>query len=358
MFETIVLTFLGMSSTGDFAYVEGLLRARGVEPVRERFRLPSRPQLSPSAAFFACAAAAFLLATGAAAASFLLGTSGVALLLLDSCGFSPLAWAGPKETRTVLVVPGTPSEEKEKALFFGLPLRCRLTRAGYFSRAEALRRIVSAGGVALAILLCAVSAGVLLLIVPPVPAFGALAGVAMLALSAGEWIRPVAIGGPENMAAGWADRLAFPPDARFRPHLLVYSGDPAEVKYFLARYRGPLFRGRGVFLEFPRGAEGPPAATVREGPFFPCRVDPALLSLVREAGKRHGVPPPRDAVLRDKSPGLFAMARGFSAVTLFPLASPPGPDLPFPAETAAGWAEEIAAAAGAGADGKGSAPPP
>src|SRR3990170_151682 len=230
-----------MSSAGDFAHIEGLLRARGVEPVRERFRLPSRPQLSPSAAFFACAAAAFLLATGAAAASFLLGTAGVALLLLDACGFSPLAWAGPKETRTVLVVPGTPSEEKEKALFFGLPLRCRLTRAGYFSRAEALRRIVSA-----------VSAGVLLLIVPPVPAFGALAGVAMLALSAGEWIRPVAIGGPENMAAGWADRLAFPPDARFRPHLLVYSGDPAEVKYFLARYRGPLFRGRGVFLEFPR----------------------------------------------------------------------------------------------------------
>jgi hypothetical protein len=347
-----------MSSTADFAHVEGLLRARGVEPVRERFRLPSRPQLSPAAALFACAAAAFLLAAGAAAASFLLGVAGAALLLLDACGFSPLAWAGPKETRTILVVPGTPSGEREKALFFGLPLRCRLTRAGYFSRAEALRRAASAAGVALAFLLCAASAGVLLLVLPPVPVFGVLAGVAMLALSAEEWIRPAAAGGPENAAAGWADRLAFPPEALFRPYLLVYSGDPAEVKYFLARHRGPLFRGRGVFLEFARDAEGPPAASVREGPLFPCRVNPALLSLVREAGKRRGVPPPKDAVLRDKSAGLFAMARGFSAVTLFPLASPPGPDPPFPAETAAGWAEGIAAEAGAGTDGRGAAPPP
>src|SRR3990172_792908 len=163
-----------MSSMGDFANVEGLLRAQGVEYIRDRFRIPSRPQLSPAAALFACAAAAFLLSAGAAAASFLLGTSGVALLLLDACGFAPLAWAGPKETRTVLVVHGTPSGKKEKALFFGLPLRCRLTRAGYFSRAEALRRTVSAGGIALAILLCVASAGVLLLVFPPVPAFGAL----------------------------------------------------------------------------------------------------------------------------------------------------------------------------------------
>ena len=341
---------------GDFANVEGLLRAQGVEYIRDRFRIPSRPQLSPAAALFACAAAAFLLSAGAAAASFLLGTAGVALLLLDACGFAPLAWAGPKETRTILIVPGTPAEEKEKPLFFALPLRCRLTRAGYFSRAEEVRRIVSAGVVALAFLLCTVSAGVLLLVLPPVPVFGAVAGVALLALAAWEWIRPAATGGPENVAAGWADRLAFPPGARFRPHLLVYSGDPAEVKYFLARYRGPLFRGRGVFLEFPREAIGSPAASVREGPFFSCRVDPALLSLVREAGKRHGVPAARDAVLREKSPGLFAMARGFSAVTLFPLASPPGPDLPFPAETAAGWAEGIAAAACAGGRGKGSVP--
>lgn len=332
---------------GDFSYVEGLLRARGVEPVRERFRLPSRPRLSPCMALSACAASAFFLSAGAAAASFLLGTAGVAFLLLDACGFSPLAWAGPRETRTILVVPGTPSEEGKKALFFGLPLRCRLTRDGYFSRPEALRRIVSAGGVALAILLCAVSAGVLLLFLPPVPVFGALAGVALLALAAEEWIRPAATGGPENAAAGWADRLAFPPGARFRPHLLVYSGDPAEVKYFLARYRGPLFRGRGVFLEFPREAEGSPAASVKEGPLFPCRADPALLSLVREAGRRHGVPFVSVAALRDKSPGLFAMARGFSAVTLFPLPLPSVPNLPFPAETAAGWAEGIAAAAGA-----------
>ena len=179
-----------MSRAGELASVEELLRARGLEFVPERFRLPSRPQLSPSAGFLSCAAGAFLLAKGGAAASFLLAVAGGIILLLDAYGFSPLAWLGPREPRSVLVVPGTPSGEKKKALFFGLPLRCRLTGTGYFSREGALRRAAFAGGVHLAFLLCAVSAGVLLVVLPPVPAFGVLTGIAMVALSAGEWVQP------------------------------------------------------------------------------------------------------------------------------------------------------------------------
>src|SRR3990172_8892321 len=135
-----------MSRAGELASVEELLRARGLEFVRERFRLPSRPHLSPSAGFLSCAAGAFLLAKGCAAASFLLAVAGAIILLLDAYGFSPLAWLGPREMRSVLIVPGTPSGEKKKALFFGFPLRCRLTETGYFSREEALRRAAFAGG--------------------------------------------------------------------------------------------------------------------------------------------------------------------------------------------------------------------
>ncbi len=344
--DCVCYHFSGMPIAAEFASVEELLRARDIDCTRERFRLPSRPQISPSAGLLACAAGAFFLSAGNAAASFLLGVAGAVVLLLDAYGFSPLAWLGPKETRHVLVVPGTPSEEKRKAFFFGIPLRCRLTETGYFSRKEALFRFAYAGGLALALLLCAVSAGVLLVILPPVPVFGVLAGTSMIALSAGEWVRTAAASGPRNVAAGWAGRLALSPDATFRPYLLVYSGDPSEVKYFLARYRGPLFRGRGIFLEFAPETEGPPAASVREGPLIPYRVDPALLSLVREAGRTRGIPPAKDATIRDRSPGLFAMARGFRATTVLGLGSSRSPEPPFPAETAAGWAEEIAAAAG------------
>ena len=90
-----------------------------------------------------------------------------------------------------------------------------------------------------------------------------------------------------------------------------------------------------------------------EGPFLPYRVDPALLFLVRESGKARGIPPARDIVLRDRSPGLFAMARGFRAVTLFRLEKSSGEEIPFPAERAAGWAQGIADLAAEGIDGKG-----
>jgi hypothetical protein len=337
-----------MSRAGELASVEELLRERGLEFVRERFRLPSRPQLSPSAGFLSCAAGAFLLAKGCAAASFLLAVAGGIILLLDAYGFSPLAWLGPREPRSVLVVPGTPSGERKKALFFGLPLRCRLTGTGYFSREEALRRAAFAGGLHLAFLLCAVSAGVLLVVLPPVPVFGVLTGIAMVALSAGEWVRPAAAEGPRNLAAGWVDRFPSPTDALFRPYFLVYSGDPAEVKYFLSRHRGPVFRGTGIFLELAPGAEGPYATSVREGPFFPYRVDPALLLLVREAGKRHGVPSARPVTIRDKSPGLFAMGRGFRAITIFRQEPSPAPGTPFSGESFLAWARGIASVAGTG----------
>src|SRR3970282_1432589 len=76
-----------MSRAGELASVEELLRARGLEFVRARSRLPSRPQLSPSAGFLSCAAGAFLLAKGGAAASFLLAVAGDIILLPDASRF-------------------------------------------------------------------------------------------------------------------------------------------------------------------------------------------------------------------------------------------------------------------------------
>ena len=331
-----------MPSVGeDLDRVEGLLRARGIDCHRERFRLPSRPRLSPSAGLLLGSAGGFLLAAGRPTSSFLLAVAGATVLLLDAYGFSPLAWLGPRRTRSLLVVPGTPSEDRRKALFFGIPLRCRLTEAGHFSRGEALLRAAFAAGPALAFLLCAVSGGVLLVLLPPVPRFGGAAGTALFLLAAAAWAGPAPGDGPPNEAASWADRLAAREDP-FRPFLLVYSGDAEEVKFFLARHRGSLLRGHGIFLEFPPGSFGRPAASVAEGPFLPYRVDPPLLSLVRQVGEAHGVSPVTTLPLRDKSAGLFAMARGFRAITLFRLESPPVPDAPFPAETALAWARGIA----------------
>ena len=41
--------------------------------------------------------------------------------------------------------------------------------------------------------------------------------------------------GPPNRSVSWVSRLAAARGADFRPFLLVYSGEGAEVKYFLAR---------------------------------------------------------------------------------------------------------------------------
>lgn len=318
------------------------LSSRGFDCVLERFRLPSPPRLTPPAGFLAGSAAAFSLAAGRGTASFLLATLGTILLFLDDRGFSPLDWLGRKRSRAVLVVRGTPSSADEKALFFGLPLRCRLAGNGYYSRGESARRGLHAAGVLLCAACWAASAALLLLYLPPLPVPGAVAGVALLSLSVLEGIFPADSQGPENRAPRWAARIAGSADERFVPHLLVYSGDPEEVKYFLARHRGPLFRGAGLFLEFPSGATGPPAVSVREGPLFPYRVDAGLVSRVRSAGDRSGAPPLREETLRYKSPAFFSMARGFRAVTLFRRESPPEEGAGTGEETVAAWAAAIA----------------
>lgn len=322
--------------------VERLLLARGIGWSRERFRLPSLPRASPAAGFLVCAAASFLLAADHAAASFLLASAGAILLLLDACGFSPLDWLGPRETRSVLVVPGTPSDGKRKALVFAVPLRCRLTSRECFARAEAVRGALRAAGVALSFALCAVSGAVVLVFLPPPGAWGAAAGVAMLVLAALERFPPSPAGGPPNLAAGWADRLVEPTREGLRPFLLVYSGDEGEVKYFLARHRGPLFRGNAVFLEFAPGAEGPPGVSGKEGPLLACRVDEGLRARAAEAGKAAGIPRPGVRTLRCRSAGLVAMSRGFRAITLFRQEGPPDEGAAYSEAAALAWARAIA----------------
>lgn len=317
------------------------LSERGVECVLERFRLPASPRLTPATAWFAGTAAAFLLCRGHAAASFLLAAAGSILLLLDDRGFSPLDWLGRKESRSVLVVRGTPTDGGRKAMFFCVPIACRLTKAAVFSGAESIRRTLHAAGLFLCAALCVVSAGMLLLLwsVPPLPA--AVAGVALLGVSVLEAFPRARPGAVRNLAAGWMELLSQPADHGHRPFLLLYSGDPEEVKYFLARHRGDLFRGTGVFLEFSAAAEGPAAVSVREGPVLPVRVDAGLIERVRSSGAECGVPRVRETILRYKSPGLFAMARGFRTVTLFRGEAPSGGETPFTEREAKRWARGI-----------------
>lgn len=317
------------------------LSKRGIECVLEKFRLPASPRLTPPAAWFAGAAAAFLLSRGHGAAAFLLATAGSILLLLDDRGFSPLDWLGRKESRSVLVVRGAPTDGEQKALFFCIPVACRLTKDGVFSGVESARRALHAAGFLLSAALCVVSAGMLLQLwsAPPLPA--AVAGAALLAVFVLETVPRSRPGAVRNLAAGWMEHLSQPAEDGRRPFLLLYSGDPEEVKYFLARHRGDLIRGAGVFLEFSPSAAGPPAVSVREGPIFPVRVDPGMLDRVRSSGAECGVPPLREAILRYKSPGLFAMARGFRAVTLFRGEAPPGGETAYTEGEAKQWANGI-----------------
>ena len=317
------------------------LSDRGVECVLESFRLPASPRLTPPAALFAGAAAAFLLARGHGGTSFLLATAGFLLLLLDNRGFSPLDWLGRKASRSVLVVPGTPSDGERKAGFFCVPAACRLTKDGIFSGGESARRTLRAAGLLLCAALCVVSAGTLLLLWPVPPLSTTAAGVALLALSVLEAFPRRRTGSTRNRAAGWLESLAEPAEDGRRPFLLLYSGDPEEVKYFLARHRGDLLRGAGVFLEFSAAAAGPPHVSVREGPILPVRVDAGLLDRVRSAGEACGIGPVRETGLRFKSPGLFAMARGFRAVTLFRGEATPGGETAYTERDAEGWARRI-----------------
>ncbi|MBI5342645.1 MAG: hypothetical protein HZB63_04930, partial [Deltaproteobacteria bacterium] len=165
--------------------------------------MPSFPQISPSAGFLCGAAGAFLLASGRPVSSFFAGLAGALILLLDACGFSPLDWLGPKEKRSVLVVPGTFSEEKRKALFLAVPLYCRLTREGYFSREAGFRRAVAAVGLLLSFSLPVLAGAATLLYLPPLPATGVLLGAALAAAAAGGWIRRDPVPATRNLAAEW-----------------------------------------------------------------------------------------------------------------------------------------------------------
>jgi len=322
--------------------LEGTLAERGIESIRERFRVPACPQISPSAGFLCGAAGAFLLASGRPVSSFFAGLAGALILLLDACGFSPLDWLGPKEKRSVLVVPGTFSEEKRKALFLAVPLYCRLTREGYFSMEAAFRRAVAVVGLLLSFALPVLAGAATLLYLPPFPATEALLGAALAAAGAVAWIRREPVPAARNLAADWVERWAPPGESEFRPFVLLYPGDVAEVKFFLAKYRYPVLRGHGVFLEFPEDARGPAAASGGEGGFpLPYRVDPSLLSRVRAAAKECGIPFLRTPALRFQSGGLVAMARGFKAVTLFRLEGSAPEGTALSRETAVSWVEEI-----------------
>lgn len=329
-------------TTEAYDAVERHLEARGVPCSRERFRVPSPPRLSAPAGFLAFAASAFLLLAGHAAAAFLLSAAGGILLLLDACGFSPLDWLGPKEPRSVLVVPGTPSDGGRRAVVFSVPVRCRAAGRGRFPRAEAVRGAVRAAGLLLGFGLWAVCGGVLLLYLAPPGAAAGAAGAAMAALAALERFPPASGERPPNLAAGWVDRLAAPTREGVRPFVLVNSGDEAEVKYFLARHRGPVFRGAVIFVEFAPGAAGPPAMSAREGPFLPYRVDAELARRARDAAKAARIPGPGARTLWQRSPALVAMSRGFRAITLFREEGPPKAGWGGSDEAALAWVRAVA----------------
>jgi hypothetical protein len=243
----------------------------------------------------------------------------------------------------VLVVPGTPSEEKRKALFLAIPLFCRFTASGYYSREAAIRRSFSAFGFLLAFLLPFLAGASALRYFPPLPWVGALGGAAMGILAVEEWAQGKPAAPLRNLAAGWLERAVPSPESGARPFFLVYPGDEAEVKFFLAKYRQAVFRGQGIFVEFAEGSCGPPAITAREGPFFlPYRVDAVLFSNVRAAGEACGIPSVRTPTLRVASGGLAAMSRGFKAVTLFRMEAPSGAETGLSDERALAWFTGIA----------------
>ncbi|HZW36519.1 MAG TPA: hypothetical protein VFF01_06220 [Candidatus Deferrimicrobiaceae bacterium] len=318
------------------------LGQRGIPAVRERFRVPAFPQISPCAGFLLGAAGAFLLASGHPDASFLVGIAGALLLVLYHCGFSPLDWMGPREMRSVLVVPGTPAEEHRKALFVAVPLFCRLTSGGVFSRRASLRRSAGAVGLLLCIALPLLAGAASLHFLTPLRVPAVLAGAALSALAAAEWVRGNPAVPRRNLAAEWAARSFPPPGPGARPYLLLYPADEAEVKFFLAKYRRHVLRGQGIFVEFAESSAGPPAVTIGEGPFFlPYRVDPALFSIVRAAGDACGVHSAAMPRLRFPSGGLVAMSRGFAAVTLFRMEAPAGEGSPLSDPNARAWLEKM-----------------
>jgi hypothetical protein len=322
--------------------IEAELRRSGVPFVRELFRVPARPEISPCAGFLISAAGAFLMASGSPYSSFFAGVAGVLLLVLYNCGFSPLDWLGTKEKRSALVVPGTVAGENGKATFIAAPLFCRLTPSGLFSRQAAILRRSNAAGLVLSLALPLAAGAASLRYVPVLRMPAIVAGAALALLAAAQWARGKPGAPRRNLAALWAARPLPASASCERPFMLFYPGGEAEVKFFLAKYRRHVLRGRGIFVEFSEGSSGPPAVTVGEGSFLlPCRVDPALFSTVRAAGDKFGVHAALTARLLFPSAGLVAMSRGFSAVTLFRTESPAGDAPSLPDAHAAAWLEGI-----------------
>lgn len=292
------------------------LSERGIECVLERFRLPAHPRLTPPAAFLAGSASAFLLRGGHGSASVLAATVATILLWLDLRGFSPLDWIGRKEPRVVAVVPGSPGDTGRRALFLGIPISCRPRKEPFVRGAEPPPAGLCSAGFFLCAAIGLGAAAHLMRLWTASPRASAAAGAALLAAAVLKAVSRSSPGALPNRAAGWMESLSRPSPDGVRPFLLLYSGDPEEVKYFLARHRGELLRGTGLFLVFPAGDSGPHAVFAREGPILPLRVDPALRKAARDAAESSGIRDLRETVLRGKSPGMFAAARGFCAITL------------------------------------------
>jgi hypothetical protein len=154
--------------------------------------------------------------------------------------------------------------------------------------------------------------------------------------------------GTRNLAPDWAVRGVLSATFPSRPFLLFYFSDAAEVKFFLAKYRRHVFRGRGVFLEFPETAEGPAAVTVAEDPYLAYRVDRGLLSAVLRAATACGIPSVRLRILRKSTPALAAMARGFRAITLSRLEKTSGGEARIAPEAFVLWIRKIGGGATVG----------
>lgn len=326
--------------------IEADLAASGFPCVAESFRIPAAPGLSPAAGFLVSAGGGFALAAGRPGLAFLLGVAGAAILLLDASGFAPLDWIGPKRRSRVLVLPGPPTREPREAFFLGIPLACSSWPAPA-GRGPGWNRYAYPAGVALAGIVALLSGAAALAFASLAPAVGIAGGAGLVVPAAAAAVSGRRGGGPSrNRAARWVTGMAAALEGPSRPTLFVYPGDPAEAKFFLARYREPLFGGRGLFLEFPEGAGGPFSVGRAEGPLVPHGVDPLLFDAIRRAAKAAGLPEPAGRKVRRKTAALCAMARGFRAATVGQEAGPvPGVAAPT-AEPGFRWVLEIAKAAG------------
>lgn len=286
------------------------LSAAGVSCSIETFRVPAWPWLSRASGFVAAAAGGALLLGGGAAGAFLLEVVAAGILLLDAFAFTPLDWLGPKVRSRILSVPAPQPAARGEAFFVGIPLRCPAPE-GTGGRASQILHRAGAAALAALLLLCAAAA---LFFIPPPRLAAALCMplFAAAAVTAGsDGFRP----GRGNAAVRPAVQLAAARNDK-RPFVFFYSGDPAETKYFLARHRGALFGGSGLFVVLEDGAAGPLRLAGPAGPLFSFRIDPALALRVCAAVEAAGLAPPGPASSGRQAAALCAAARGFRAAVL------------------------------------------